>query len=77
MKNGTGIGMKNGMGTETGMGTVMMQEWLSLCNLELALSHLIHVQHFQKEMRGIHEPDPDALIQKALKIKYHPKKLKR
>ena len=35
------------------------------------------VQHFQKEMKGLHEPDPDGIVQLALKIKYNPKKMKK
>ena len=35
------------------------------------------MQHFQKEMKGLHEPDPDGIIQRALKIKYNTKKMKK
>ena len=34
-------------------------------------------QHFQKEMRIIHEADPDALINRALRIRYNAKKMKK
>jgi hypothetical protein len=34
-------------------------------------------QHFQKEMRVIHEADPDGLINRALRIRYNTKKMKK
>lgn len=43
--------------------------------LQLDLEEVL--KHFQKEMKGLHEPDPDGIIQLALKIKYNPKKMKK
>ena len=74
---GTGTGTRSGMKNGARIGLEWCKEWLLTVHSWTPLSHLIHVQHFQKEMRGIHEADPDALIQKALKIKYNPKKLKK
>ena len=37
----------------------------------------IWLQYFQKEIRAVHEGDPDTLIQRALKIKLSHKKMKK
>ena len=38
---------------------------------------IVMSQHFQKEMRVIHEADPDGLINRALRIRYNTKKMKK
>ena len=35
------------------------------------------LQYFQKEIKSVHEGDPDTLIQRALKIKLSHKKMKK
>ena len=46
----------------------------------LGVAHLLvllRVQHFQKEMKTMHEASPDTLMQKAQHIKINPRKMKR
>lgn len=38
---------------------------------------IVMSQHFQKEMCVIHEADPDGLINRALRIRYNAKKMKK
>ena len=66
-----------------------LQWWICMCVVMCVCYHvflspeegdicvLLCVKYFQKGMRSLHESDPEQLIQKALKIKLHSKKIKK
>ncbi len=41
------------------------------------VSAFLWLQYFQKGMKSEHEVDPDALIQRALKIRFSSKKMRK
>ena len=45
--------------------------------VHLVFLSVLRVQHFQKEMKTMHEASPDTLMQKAQHIKINPRKMKR